>query len=202
MMYLLSKTLALAAVVALWTTGTFADVIELGPRPYFLINQMKDGALKTKLQSCADMRFERKLFSIGHRGAGLMFAEHTKESHIAAARMGAGILECDVTFTKDKQLVCRHAQNDLHTTTNILATPLAQKCTKPFTPAAGGKPASAECRTSDITLAEFKTLKGKMDAEDKKATTVEAYMDATPKWRTDLYAASAGTLLTHARASG
>ena len=34
--------------------------------------------------------------------------------------MGAGIVECDVTFTKDKQLVCRHAQNDLHTTTNIL----------------------------------------------------------------------------------
>ncbi len=34
--------------------------------------------------------------------------------------MGAGIVECDVTFTKDHQLVCRHAQNDLHTTTNIL----------------------------------------------------------------------------------
>jgi glycerophosphoryl diester phosphodiesterase len=49
--------------------------------------------------------------------------------------MGAGILECDVTFTKDKQLVCRHAQNDLHTTTNILVTPLAKTCIKPFTPA-------------------------------------------------------------------
>ena len=24
--------------------------------------------------------------------------------------MGAGILECDVTFTKDLELVCRHAQ--------------------------------------------------------------------------------------------
>jgi glycerophosphoryl diester phosphodiesterase len=36
--------------------------------------------------------------------------------------MGAGILECDVTFTKDQKLVCRHAQNDLHTTTNILVT--------------------------------------------------------------------------------
>ena len=44
--------------------------------------------------------------------------------------MGAGIVECDVTFTKDKELVCRHAQNDLHTTTNILATPLAAKCTQ------------------------------------------------------------------------
>ena len=31
--------------------------------------------------------------------------------------MGAGIVECDVTFTKDKELVCRHSQCDLHTTT-------------------------------------------------------------------------------------
>ena len=84
-----------------------------------------------------------------------MFPEHTKESYEAAARMGAGIVECDVTFTKDKALVCRHAQNDLHTTTNILATPLAAKCTKGFTPhdPVANTPASAECRTSDITLA-------------------------------------------------
>ena len=41
-------------------------------------------------------------FSIGHRGGGpLQFPEHTKESHEAGARMGAGILECDVTFTSD-----------------------------------------------------------------------------------------------------
>jgi glycerophosphoryl diester phosphodiesterase len=112
--------------------------------------------------------------------------------------MGAGILECDVTFTKDKALVCRHAQNDLHTTTNILATPLARKCTKPFAPATGDTPASAECRTSDITLAEFKSLKGKMDAENKKAATLDAYMNATANWRTDLYAAGAATLMTHA----
>ena len=75
--------------------------------------------------------------------------------------MGAGILECDVTFTKDRQLVCRHAQCDLHTTTNILAVPeLAAKCTQPFTPAdpQAGTEASAKCCTSDLTLAEFRTL--------------------------------------------
>ena len=33
--------------------------------------------------------------------------------------------------------------------------------------------ASATCCTSDITLAEFKTLCGKMDASDSSATTVE-----------------------------
>ena len=118
--------------------------------------------------------------------------------------MGAGIVECDVTFTKDKQLVCRHAQNDLHTTTNILVTPLAAKCTKPVQPAtfdATGKQltaATAECRTSDITLAEFKTLRGKMDAFNPAARTATEFLGGTPNFRTDLYSGpSSGTLLTH-----
>jgi glycerophosphoryl diester phosphodiesterase len=177
------------------------SAIQVGPRPYYLIERMDDGPLKQKLQSCAGQKLRRSAFSIGHRGAPLMFPEHTKESYEAAVLMGAGVVECDVTFTKDRQLVCRHAQCDLHTTTNVLAMPeLAAKCSQPFTPAdpATGKPAAATCCTSDLTLAEFKRLKGKMDAEDKTATTVEAYMaSTTPRWRTDLYA-SAGTLLTHA----
>ena len=114
--------------------------------------------------------------------------------------MGAGILECDVTFTKDRQLVCRHSQCDLHTTTNILAIPeLAAKCTQPFTPAdpATGTPASAQCCTSDITLAEFKTLCGKMDASNPAATTAERVPGRHAHFRTDLYA-TCGTLLTHA----
>ncbi len=49
--------------------------------------------------------------------------------------MGAGILECDVTFTKDQELVCRHSQCDLQTTTNVLDIPeLAAKCSEKFTP--------------------------------------------------------------------
>lgn len=175
--------------------------IQLGPRPFFLVNEMADGPLKTKLQSCSNGPFQKTNFSIGHRGAALMFPEHTKESYMAAARMGAGIVECDVTFTKDKELVCRHAQNDLHTTTNILATPLAAKCTKGFTPYDPVKqtPASAECRTSDITLAEFKTLRGKMDGFNPKAQTVDEFMRGTAPWRTDLYSGvTSGTLMTHA----
>ncbi len=194
-----ARLIAMLAVLVAWTVqSAHAEIVELGPRPYFLIDQMKEGPLKPKLLACADNSFERKRFSIGHRGAALMFPEHTAESYRAAARMGAGIIECDVTFTKDKELVCRHAQNDLHTTTNILKTPLAGKCTRAFSPAGGGAPASAECRTSDVTLAEFRTLAGKMDAENKKAGTVDEYMDGTAGWRTDLYAASAGTLMTHA----
>ncbi|MGX9350026.1 glycerophosphodiester phosphodiesterase family protein [Shimia sp. W99] len=183
--------LAIAPIPAL------AAEVELGPRPYYLIDQMQDGPLKQRLESCKDMTMKPHPFSIGHRGAPLMFPEHTIESNRAAARMGAGILECDVTFTKDKELVCRHAQNDLHTTTNILATDLADKCTAEFSPANGDSKASAECRTSDITLAEFRSLNGKMDAADKSATTVTAYLDGTAGWRTDLYATK-GTLMTHA----
>lgn len=190
------RSLILAAGVALPVLATAADV-ELGPRPYFLIDSMADSPLKTKLQSCAAMDFKKSDFSIGHRGAPLLFPEHTVESNVAAARMGAGILECDVTFTKDKKLVCRHAQNDLHTTTNILATDLASKCTTPFESAKNGEPAKAECRTSDITLAEYQTLNGKMDAANKMGETVAEYMDGTANWRTDLYATT-GTLMTHA----
>ncbi len=113
--------------------------------------------------------------------------------------MGAGVLECDVAFTKDRELVCRHAQCDLHTTTDILARPeLAAKCTKGFEPAdpVTGRKASAKCCTSDLTLAEFKSLRPKMDAGNPDATNVKDYMNSTPRWRTDLYVDNA-TLVTH-----
>lgn len=174
--------------------------VQLGPRPFFLVDQMEEGELKEELQECTEDTFKKSNFSIGHRGAALQFPEHTKESYEAAARMGAGILECDVTFTKDKQLVCRHSQCDLHTTTNILAIPeLAAKCTQPFTPAnpATGTPASAMCCTSDITVDEFKSLCGKMDGANPAATTVTQYLDGTANFRTDLYS-GCGTVLTHA----
>lgn len=172
----------------------------VGMRPLFLVAQMQDSELKTQLQQCASNNFYRTDFSIGHRGASMQFPEHTQEAYQAAIGSGAGIVECDVTFTADKALVCRHSQCDLATTTNILTLPeLANKCTSPFTPAdkANGISASATCCTSDITLAEFKTLKGKMDGANPNATTVAEFLDGTPNWRTDLYAGN-GTLMTHA----
>ena len=182
----------------------YNKAIQIGPRPYYLVEDMDIGPLKSQLQNCSSKRrFQKSSFSIGHRGAPMQFPEHTKESYVAAARMGAGVLECDVTFTKDRELVCRHSQCDLHTTTNILQTPLAQKCSVPFTPAVLDSdnkvitPATAQCCTSDITLEEFKSLKGKMDAANPNATNVAAYLNGTANWRTDLYTQS-GTLLTHA----
>jgi glycerophosphoryl diester phosphodiesterase len=177
--------------------------VQVGPRPFYLIENMDKSPLKRKLERCSEKPMKKSDFSIGHRGAPLQFPEHTKESYEAAARMGAGILECDVTFTNDRELVCRHSQCDLHTTTNILLTPLAEKCSEPFTPAefdSDGsriKDASAKCCTSDITLEEFKTLCGKMDAADKNATTVEQYVGGTANYRTDLYS-TCGTVVSHA----
>jgi len=176
---------------------------QVGPRPLYLVSDMEEGPLKTKLESCEAGPFYRSDFSIGHRGAAMQFPEHTKESYLAAIAMGAGVIECDVTFTKDKQLVCRHSQSELHTTTDVLAHPeLAKKGSVPFKPAnpATGEDAQVECRTSDFTLAEFKTLKGKMDGANPKATTVEEYMNGTLGWRTDLYSQTC-TLMTQAESS-
>lgn len=188
---------ALAMCPTLSLANGFSPEVSYGPRPAFLIDKLPQGELKTKLQSCARQTPKKSLFSIGHRGAPLMFPEHTVESNVAAARMGAGILECDVTFTKDLELVCRHAQNDLHTTTNILLTELADKCTAPFAAASGDTPAYAECRTSELTLAEFQTLTPKMDSADKSATTVRAYQGGIAGFRTNMFTDGAH-LMTHA----
>ena len=65
---------------------------------------MRPSALKEKLAQCRHQPMYRSDFSIGHRGAAMQFPEHTKESYQAAIDSGAGIVECDVTFTKDKKM--------------------------------------------------------------------------------------------------
>ena len=109
--------------------------------------------------------------------------------------MGADFIECDVTFTKDRELVCRHDQCDLHTTTDVLLRPeLAAKCTKDW---AYPSP-SPRCCTSDFTLAEIKTLCAKMDASDSKATTREGYVSGgVATWRTTLYSRECPRVPTH-----
>jgi glycerophosphoryl diester phosphodiesterase len=165
--------------------------IQVGVRPMFLVSGMDDSQLKRRLLQCSDDLVRRTKFSIAHRGAPLQFPEHTKEAYEAGARQGAGIVECDVTFTSDGQLVCRHDECDLHTTTNIVDTPLNASCTVPWSGANSGP----RCCASDITLAQFKTLKGKMDTSNPAATTAAGYLGGTAAWRTDLYN-SRGTLLT------
>jgi glycerophosphoryl diester phosphodiesterase len=167
--------------------------VQVGVRPFYLVEGMDASPLKTKLQQCEAGPFYRSKFSISHRGAPLEFPEHSQESYAAANRMGAGIIECDVTFTKDGELVCRHSECDLHTTTNIVNTPLNSSCSVPWT--AGGP--APKCCTSDITLSEYKSLKAKMDAAVPSATTAAGYLGGTPDWRTDLYTGRpAGNVVT------
>lgn len=184
-----------------------ADVLltesaQLGPRPFYLVDKLGEGPLKRELEACAARKqvYESSDFSIGHRGAALQFPEHTVESYVAAARMGAGLIECDVAITADGALVCRHAHCDLHRTTNILEVPaLAAKCSVPPDPKSATPYKNVRCCTTDISLQEFKSLTGRMDAANADAANLEDYLNATANWRTDLYATSAsGTLLTHA----
>lgn len=167
--------------------------VQLGQRPFYLVDGMDEGRLKDRLMQCREGPFYRSDFSIGHRGAALQFPEHTKESYVAAARQGAGIVECDATFTKDGRLVCRHAECDLHTTTDILVSPLRNKCEIDWT--GPNQAPGPKCCTSALTLDEFRTLRGKMDAANPAATTVEGYLGGTAPWRTDLYTGR-GTLMT------
>ena len=186
----LSDTVARAAT----TTPLRVDP---SPRPLALIEALPGSELKNKLQSCASGPFERTEFSISHRGAPLGYPEHTRQGYVAAAAMGAGVIECDVTFTKDLALVCRHSQCDLHRTTNILQTGLAGQCSEGFTPAADSEPASARCCTSDITLAEFRSLCGRRDIVDNTAISIDAYLSA-PVPELVESPVTCGELMTHA----
>ena len=185
-----------------------AQQVTLGPRPLFLVNDMStdndhERELKASLLNCAaeQSQWQRSPLTIGHRGAPLQFPEHTLEAYIAGAQGGAGTLECDVAFTADEALVCRHSQCDLHATTNIVETDLAEKCSVPpaFDEENGElmNAADIRCCTSDITLAEFRTLQGTMEGVNTDATTLEEYLAGTPEWRTELYA-SRGNLMSHA----
>jgi glycerophosphoryl diester phosphodiesterase len=195
---------ALLAVLAP-LPGLAGEIVASRPdaRPAALVAGLAPGPLKTELAACIGAPVRRTSFALGHRGAPLRFPEHTRESYLAAAAQGAGVIECDVTFTRDKQLVCRHAQDDLHTTTDILLTPLAARCTRSFQPAVFDRagalvaPATAECRTSDITLAEFRTLHGKHDGFDPRAVTVEQYVRGG-RAPADAGGIDSGTLMTHA----
>jgi glycerophosphoryl diester phosphodiesterase len=171
------------------------QAIDVGKRPAFLIAGLSDDALKEKLSACTAGPFYQSDFVIAHRGAPLGYPEHTAEGYTAAANMGAGFIECDVTFTQDGELVCRHSQCDLHRTTNILTTSLAQKCRVPFTPATNDSDAKAVCCTSDLSLQEFQSLCGRPDHVNKRAAEITGYL-SSPRSRVDTQPVQCGTLQT------
>jgi len=62
--------------------------IQVGPRPYFLVEDLDPGPLKTILQQCSDKPLKKTDFSIGHRGAALQFPS-TQWSHTKRPRAWA-----------------------------------------------------------------------------------------------------------------
>lgn len=184
-------------LVLIMLLATACAGVDPGSRSLELAGALDGSELAERLQSCSAGPFKATRFSIAHRGAPLGYPEHTAEGYIAAARMGAGIIECDVTFTADQQLVCRHSQCDLHRTTNILRTPLASTCAEPFTPAGTDRSATARCCTSDLTLAQFRTLCGRRDLVDTSATSLTQYLIEPPSPVID-NPMTCARLLTHA----
>ena len=188
----LPKRLVVHLALLLATALTNINV-QLGPRPLYLLDALTPSSpIRPQLEACLARHglspttttsaqpletFHRSNWVIGHRGASLYFPEHTRESYVSAARSGAGVVECDVTFTKDHALVCRHSQCDLHATTNILLIPdLATKCRKPFQPATDERAVDVECCASDLTLAEYKRLCGRIPNFDRNARSPEEYL--------------------------
>lgn len=74
-------------------------LVQLGPRPYYLVDELDDGPLKDKLDSCKNEPKSTSSFSISHRGAPLEFPEHSRQGYDAAARMGAGEYSRDTKRT-------------------------------------------------------------------------------------------------------
>jgi hypothetical protein len=88
-------------------------LVHVDSRVSYLVHDMTPSPLKGALAAClrnASLAMRPHDFSIAHRGACLLFPEHTYESYYAAISMGAGIVECDTAVTKDGELVCRHDQ--------------------------------------------------------------------------------------------
>lgn len=80
---------AAVALMAMLPSTAFAQprkhegkghAVQLGPRPFFLVDDMDEGPLKDALQECSAGPFFQTDFSIGHRGAALQFPEHTEQS--------------------------------------------------------------------------------------------------------------------------
>ncbi|MEM1412799.1 MAG: glycerophosphodiester phosphodiesterase family protein [Pseudomonadota bacterium] len=169
------------------------------PRPAELVAGLEVGPLRERLEACLAADPMPATRTIGHRGAPLYYPEHTRESYLAAARLGASTLECDVTFTAEGDLVCRHDACDLHRTTNILETPLASTCAEPFRPALLEegvviRPASARCCAAQLTTSEFLSLEGRHDRVNPAAENVAQYLSTDPSLPSCL---DRGKLLTH-----
>lgn len=139
------------------------DIIEFGLWFFYLIDQMSDGDFKDKLQVCVGQFLWKIDFLIGYCGVLMQFFEYMFESYCVVVVMGVGILECDVIFIKDYELVCCYVQDDLYISMNILVSGLVFKCSKGFILVFGDMLVFVDCWVLDFILVEFLIFSGKMD---------------------------------------
>ena len=92
-MIFLPAIIFLSSCSSIITTPTGDTSISGSPELRRKINLVNDSTLRETLTYCSNKSLRPTKFSIGHRGASLKYAEHTKESYIAAAKMGAGMIE-------------------------------------------------------------------------------------------------------------
>ena len=111
------------------------DSNKVRPRPFYLIQGINgEGPLKHRLMQCTDGPFRARTSPSG-TAARRFSSQSTPGVVRGGSAAGCGHRRVRRDLHQGRSLVCRHAENDLHTTTNILVTPLAAKCTRPFTPA-------------------------------------------------------------------
>ncbi|MBO1754517.1 glycerophosphodiester phosphodiesterase family protein [Allobranchiibius sp. CTAmp26] len=96
----------------------------------------------------------REPLIVGHRGACGYRPEHTVESYLLAARLGADSLEPDLVMTSDGQLICRH-EPELSRTTDVATR--AEFADRRTTRRVGESEATGWF-AEDFTLAEIGTL--------------------------------------------
>jgi glycerophosphoryl diester phosphodiesterase len=93
---------------------------------------------------------------IGHRGSCGMFPEHTVEGYEKAVEQGADFIECDLTITRDLQLICLH-EAWINATTDVSQHPQFADRIRTYDVPGFGK--VTDYFSVDFTLDEIKSLR-------------------------------------------
>ncbi|KAK9829812.1 hypothetical protein WJX72_008034 [[Myrmecia] bisecta] len=135
--------------------------------------------------------FPQPPWVIAHRGNAGELPEHTAQAYLQGIQEGADFIECDMTLTKDCQVVCRH-EPDLNGTTDAYVK-FPQYYGAYFIddggPQGSGGTKGVGILTTQMTLAEIKTLQAQARIETRafrntnydlagfKVITLQEYID-------------------------
>jgi glycerophosphoryl diester phosphodiesterase len=151
---------------------------QIGPRPFYLVDKMKDGPLKQKLSHARAV--PQSEFSIGHRGAAMQFPEHSGRYQAAARGRHH---RCDVTFTKDGSWSAAFAMRPAHRPTFCRCRRCRQNA-QPF----GGRSASGKKASASAAPA---TSRSRIQGMTRRWMVLIRCEDGgripngTPRWLTD-----------------